>query len=263
MPEAFSRSEMLIGAEALERLKESKVAIFGIGGVGSFAVEALARTGVGSFVLTDSDRVEESNINRQLHATCRTIGRLKVEVMKERIRSINPEAKVWTQPVFYTKENRTELLQGDVDYVIDAVDTVSAKIDLVVLCGEMGVPIVSCMGAGNKMDPTRFQVGDVYATSVDPLAKVMRRELRKRGIRHLKVVYSTEPPLSPKLSLTEQDAGQVMEPGESRSGTRRRAVPGSISFVPSVAGLILGGEVIRDLIGWKDNPQGDGEDRNE
>ena len=257
MPDAFSRSEMLIGTEALEKLKESKVAIFGIGGVGSFAVEALARTGVGSFVLTDSDRVEKSNINRQLHATCRTIGRLKVEVMKERILSINPEAKVRTQPVFYRKENRAELLQGDVDYVVDAVDTVTAKIDLVVCCGEMGIPIVSCMGAGNKMDPTRFQIGDVYATSVDPLAKVMRRELRKRGIRHLKVVYSTEPPLSPKLSLTEQDTDQTRESGESRPGTRPRAVPGSISFVPSVAGMILGGEVIRDLIGWKDNPQGD------
>ena len=262
MPHAFSRSEMLIGTEALEKLRKSKVAIFGIGGVGSFAAEALARTGVGSFVLIDDDSICLTNINRQLHATCGTVGRLKVEVMKERIQSINPEAEVVTHSVFYTKDNRQELLRSDVDYVIDAVDTVSAKIDLVMGCHEMGIPIVSCMGAGNKMDPTRFRVGDIYRTSVDPLAKVMRHELRKRGIRRLKVVYSTEPPLSP-LVLPSDCTKNCICTNKDRTCLRRRTIPGSISFVPSAAGLILGGEVIKDLIGWKDNPQGMGDDKSE
>ncbi|HHY82316.1 MAG TPA: tRNA threonylcarbamoyladenosine dehydratase [Clostridiales bacterium] len=250
MLHAFSRAEMLIGYEALNKLKNSKVAIFGIGGVGSFAVEALARAGLGSFVLVDDDCVCLTNLNRQLHASMNTLGRPKVEVMKERILSINPDAEVTACQVFYTSETGQDLIRNDYDYVIDAIDTVSAKIDLAVRCSEMGIPIISSMGAGNKMDPTRFRVADIYSTSVDPLAKVMRRELRKRGIGRLKVVYSTEPPLTPQVT----DLDLAKESTGTRGQVKRRAVPGSISFVPSVAGLIIAGEVIRDLIGWKDNP---------
>jgi tRNA A37 threonylcarbamoyladenosine dehydratase len=252
MLHAFSRSELLIGTEALEKLKNSKVAIFGIGGVGTFAVEALARTGLGSFVLIDDDCVCLTNINRQLHATRKTVGKPKVELMKERILSINPKAEVVCHQTFYTKENGGELLKDDYDYVIDAIDTVSAKIDLVVRCNEMGIPIISSMGAGNKMDPTRFQVADIYKTSVDPLAKVMRHELKKRGIKSLKVVYSTETPLTP-LVLESDCRTDCICINKDRTCTQRRAIPGSVSFVPSVAGLIIGGEVIKDLIGWKAN----------
>jgi tRNA A37 threonylcarbamoyladenosine dehydratase len=261
MLHAFSRAEMLIGAEALQKLKASRVAIFGIGGVGAFAVEALTRTGLGSFILIDDDIVCLSNLNRQLHAAFDTIGRPKVEVMKERILSINPEAEVITRQEFYTVETGEKLLQGSIDYVIDAVDTVSAKIDLAVRCTEMGIPIISSMGAGNKMDPTRFRVDDLFNTSVDPLAKVMRRELRRRGIGSLKVVYSTEPPLTPLV--TSLEVARERSTISSRGEGVRRSVPGSVSFVPSVAGLILGGEVVKDLIGWKDNPLRMGDDNNE
>lgn len=257
MLHAFSRAEMLIGAQALQKLKDSKVAVFGIGGVGAFAVEALTRAGVGSFVLIDDDVLCLTNLNRQLHATLHTLGRPKVEVMKERIISINSDAKVVTRQEFYTVEVGEKLLQGDFDYVVDAVDTVSAKIDLAVRCTEMGIPIISSMGAGNKVDPTRFQVDDLYNTSVDPLAKVMRRELRRRGIGFLKVVYSTEPPLTPLV--TALDLAREGNTVGSRGEGARRSVPGSISFVPSVAGLILGGEVVKDLIGW-DNSQRRGKD---
>jgi tRNA A37 threonylcarbamoyladenosine dehydratase len=252
MLHAFSRAEMLIGAQALQKLKDSKVAVFGIGGVGAFAVEALTRSGVGSFVLIDDDVVCLTNLNRQLHATLETLGRPKVEVMKERILSINPDAEVVTRQEFYTVESGRKLLQSDYDYVVDAVDTVSAKIDLAVRCTEMRIPIISSMGAGNKLDPTRFQVDDLFHTSVDPLAKVMRRELRKRGIGSLKVVYSTEPPLTPQVTALDlaRESNTVSRRGEGV----RRSVPGSISFVPAVAGLILGGEVVKDLIGW-DNSQ--------
>jgi tRNA A37 threonylcarbamoyladenosine dehydratase len=256
MLHAFSRSEMLIGAEALQKLKNSKVAVFGIGGVGAIAVEALARSGLGSFVLIDDDVVCLTNLNRQLHATLDTIGRPKVEVMKERILSINPDAKVDLCQEFYTAEKGEKLLQNDLDYVIDAVDTVSAKIDLAVRCTQMGIPIMSSMGAGNKLDPTLFKVDDIYNTSVDPLAKVMRRELRKRGVSRLKVVYSTEPPLTPRvtaLELIRESSTTISTRGEGK----RRSVPGSISFVPPVAGLIIAGEVIKDLIGW-DNLQENG-----
>jgi tRNA A37 threonylcarbamoyladenosine dehydratase len=252
MLHAFSRAELLIGTEALEKLKNSKVAIFGIGGVGTFAVEALARTGLGSFVLIDDDSICLTNINRQLHATRKTVGKPKVEIMKERILSINPKAEVVCLQTFYTKENGAELLKDDYDYVIDAVDTVSAKIDLVIRCNEMGIPIISSMGAGNKMDPTRFQVADIYKTSMDPLAKVMRHELKKRGIKGLKVVYSTETPLTPLL-LESDCRNNCICTNKDRTCTQRRAIPGSISFVPSVVGLIIGGEVIKDLIGWKAN----------
>ncbi len=249
MLHGFSRMEMLIGAEALQKLKNSRVAIFGIGGVGTFAVEALTRAGIGSFVLIDDDVICLSNLNRQLHATQSTIGKPKVEIMMERILSINPEVKVSIYQKFYTAESSQELLQADYDYVIDAVDTVSAKIHLVVRCQELGIPIISCMGAGNKMDPSKFEVADIYSTSVDPLAKVMRKELRKRGVGALKVVYSTEVPIVPQA--TELDLEIESDVSDSRANKKRRAVPGSVSFVPSVAGMILGGEVVRDLISWK------------
>ena len=259
MLHAFSRSELLIGYEALQKLKNSKVAVFGIGGVGSFAVEALARSGLGSLVLIDDDVVCLTNLNRQLHATMNTIGMPKVEVMKERIISINPDAVVETHQEFYTVEKGEKLLQSDLDYVIDAVDTVSAKIDLAVRCSQLGIPIISSMGAGNKMDPTLFRVDDIFNTSVDPLAKVMRRELRKRGIKRLKVVYSTETPLTPlviELDLAMENSVTTT----TRGGGKRRSVPGSISFVPSVAGLIIAGEVIKDLIGWDSSNTGSDND---
>jgi len=257
MLHAFSRAEMLIGCEALNKLKNSKVAVFGVGGVGSFTVEALARTGLGSFALVDDDVVCLSNLNRQLHATHNTLGRPKVEVMKERILSINPEAEVAVYQRFYTPETGQELLKTDYDYVVDAIDTVSAKIDLAVRCSELGIPIIASMGAGNKMDPTLFRVADIYSTSVDPLAKVMRRELKKRGVAKLKVVYSTEQPLTPQVG----DMDFSIENNATRGQGKRRSVPGSISFVPSVAGLIIAGEVIKDLIGWKDSPIKLGDDK--
>jgi len=256
MLHAFSRSEMLIGAEALNKLKNSRVAVFGIGGVGSFAVEALTRAGLGSFMLIDDDVVCLTNLNRQLHATMNTINRSKVEVMKERILSINPGAKVDIFQEFYTVDTGEKFLQRDLDYVIDAIDTVSAKIDLAVRCNERKIPIISSMGAGNKMDSTLFKVDDIYNTSVDPLAKVMRRELRKRGVGSLKVVYSTEPSLTPRvtaLELARESSSTINTRGEGK----RRSIPGSISFVPPVAGLIIAGEVVKDLIGW-DNPQENG-----
>lgn len=258
MLHAFSRSEMLIGAEALNKLKNSRVAVFGIGGVGSFAVEALTRAGLGSFMLIDDDVVCLTNLNRQLHATMNTINRSKVEVMKERILSINPDAKVDIFQEFYTVDTGEKFLQRDLDYVIDAIDTVSAKIDLAVRCNERKIPIISSMGAGNKMDSTLFKVDDIYNTSVDPLAKVMRRELRKRGVGRLKVVYSTEPPLTPLV--TALDLARESSTISTRREGSRRSVPGSISFVPPVAGLIMAGEVVKDLIGW-DNLRGKGEDK--
>lgn len=259
MLNGFSRMEMLIGAEALQKLKNSKVAIFGIGGVGTFAVEALTRAGLGSFVLIDDDVICLSNLNRQLHATQSTIGKPKVEMMKGRILSINPDAEVTIYQKFYTAESSQELLQEDYDYVIDAVDTVSAKIHLVVRCQELGIPIISSMGAGNKMDPSKFEVADIYSTSVDPLAKVMRKELRKRGIGALKVVYSKEVPIIPQISYL--DLEKESDYSDTRCNKKGRSVPGSVSFVPSVAGLIIGGEVVRDIISWKDNTQSMGEDK--
>lgn len=233
MREQFSRTEMLIGRKALEKLHESKVAIFGIGGVGSFVVEGLARAGVGQLVLVDSDQVSISNLNRQLLATYKTIGRPKVEVMRERILEINPKAQVTIYEEFYLPEKRESLIKNDYDYLVDAVDTVTAKIDLVMAAQEKSMPIISSMGAGNKLDPTKFQVADIYDTSVCPLAKVMRRELRKRNIKSLKVVYSREEPIPP-----------ISRPLD---GTKNR-IPASISFVPSVAGLIVAGQVVKDLM---------------
>ena len=248
---SFSRTELLIGSEAMSRLAEAKVAVFGVGGVGSFTVEALARAGVGKLVLVDDDCVCLTNLNRQLHATVQTIGRPKVDVMKERVLSINPRAEVQTIQKFYLPETAEEIMSPDFDYVVDAIDTVTAKIDLILRCQKMSVPVISCMGAGNKMDPTRFEVADLFKTSVCPLAKVMRQELRARGAKTLKVVYSKEAPLTPEEG-TQASCRQncVCPTGSARTCTIRRQIPGSMSFVPSVAGLILAGEVVKDLIGW-------------
>lgn len=237
MPEQFSRTAMLIGEEALLRLEGSAVAVFGLGGVGSFAAEALARSGVSRFLLVDHDTVDITNINRQLHATLDTVGRFKSELMKERILSINPAARVKALAEFCTPENAASLLSGNFDYIIDAVDTVSAKLAIIEEAEHRGIPVISAMGAGNKLDPTRFKIADINETSVCPLCRVMRRELKKRGIAALKVVYSDEMPIKPDI-------------GEDKPG--RRPVPGSIAFVPSVAGLIIASEVVRDLIGSLD-----------
>lgn len=233
MSKQFLRTEALLGADAIEKLKNARVAIFGIGGVGSYVVEALARAGVGALDLIDSDIVAESNINRQLIALHSTVGRDKVEVAKERIADINPECNVRTYKTFYLPENAGDFDMTVYDYVVDAIDTVSGKISLVCGAENAGVPVISSMGTGNKLDPTRFEVADIYKTSVCPLARVMRTELKKRGIKKLKVVYSKEEPLTAKTEL--------------KDGVRR-SVPASVSFVPSVAGLIIAGEVIKDLI---------------
>lgn len=245
----FSREELLIGKKALEKLKASKVAVYGIGGVGSFVVEGLVRAGVGKFVLVDDDLVCLTNINRQLHATRKTIGKPKVEVMRDRVLEINPKAEVTAIQRFYMPECAEEILRGDEDYIVDAIDTVTAKLDLIVRAKALGVPVISAMGAGNKLDPTRFEVTDIYKTSIDPLAKVMRRELKKRGVTSLKVVYSKEEPITPLETEGNSCAtGCVCPKGTARKCTVRRQIPGSISFVPSVAGLIIAGEVVRDLI---------------
>lgn len=228
----FSRTELLLGGEAMEKLAHAHVAVFGIGGVGGYAVEALARSGIGSLDLIDNDVVAETNLNRQIIALRSTIGRYKTDVMKERILDINPECRVRTYRCFFLPETQGEFDFTQYDYVVDAVDTVTAKIQLVVQAQASGVPIVSSMGAGNKLDPTAFEVADIYQTSVCPLAKVMRRELKRRGIKKLKVVYSREEPV------------KALPSGEE---TARRSLPGSTAFVPSVAGLILASEVIKDI----------------
>ncbi|HBR02133.1 MAG TPA: tRNA cyclic N6-threonylcarbamoyladenosine(37) synthase TcdA [Ruminiclostridium sp.] len=247
----FSRTELLIGKEALEMLKKSTVAIFGIGGVGSYVAEGLVRSGVGHFVLIDDDLICLTNINRQLQATRKTVGRPKVEVMKERILDINPKAEVQAIQRFYLPECANEIISGDYDYMVDAIDTVTAKVDLAVQAKKRGIPIISCMGAGNKLDPTRFEVTDIYKTSVDPLARVMRKELRERGIDSLKVVYSTESPIKPSESEENSCAQHCICPkGTKRTCTVKNQIPGSIAFVPPAAGLIIAGEVVKDLIGY-------------
>lgn len=238
MPNQFSRTEMLIGKEALHKLSLSKVAVFGIGGVGSFAVEGLARSGIGKLVLIDNDVICATNINRQIHASHKTLGRSKVEVMRERVLEINPLAEVEIHQVFYMPEH-DDLINDDFDYLIDAIDTVTAKLDLIVKAKEKGIPVISCMGSGNKLDPSQLEISDIYETSVCPLARVMRRELRQKGIKDLKVIYSKEPPLSP-LASEESTL-------DNRSSSRRQ-IPGSVAFVPSVAGMLIAGEVVKDLI---------------
>ena len=227
MENQFSRTELLLGKEAMERLAKCRVAVFGIGGVGGYVCEALARSGVGILDLIDNDKVCLTNINRQIIATGKTVGRYKTDVMKERILDINPDAEVNTYQCFFLPENASDFPFEKYDYVVDAVDTVTAKIELVMQCQRIGIPIMSSMGAGNKLDPTQFRVADIYKTNMDPLAKVMRRELKNRGVKKLKVVYSEEKPIKPV-----EDVGST---------------PGSTAFVPSVAGLIIAGEVIKDL----------------
>ena len=232
MKEEFIRTSLLIGEDAVERLKNSRVIVFGVGGVGGFVIEALARAGVGSISMVDHDTVSISNINRQIVADHTTVGRLKVDVMKERINRINPECKVMVHDCFYLPENADEFDFTQYDYIVDAVDTVTAKIEIIMQAKSCGTKIISSMGTGNKLDPTKFEVTDIFKTSVCPLAKVMRRELKKRGVKSLKVLYSTEMP----------HKQTIIAEGE------KRPVPGSISFVPSAAGLIIAGEVIKELM---------------
>ena len=248
MLNSFSRTELLLGRDAMERLSKARVAIFGIGGVGGYAVEALARSGVGTLDLIDDDKVCLTNLNRQIIATRSTVGKYKVEVMRDRILDINPDCKVEVHKCFYLPETRDEFDFSSYSYVVDAVDTVTAKIALVMQAQETGTPIISSMGAGNKLNPAMFEVADIYKTSVCPLAKVMRRELKKRGVKKLKVVYSREQPVTPieDMSISCR-AHCICPPGAKHKCTERRAIPGSNAFVPSVAGLIIASEVIKDL----------------
>ena len=232
----------------MEHLAGCRVAVFGIGGVGGYVCEALARSGVGVLDLTDDDKVCLSNLNRQIIATQKTVGRYKTDVMKERILDINPDAEVNTYQCFFLPDNASDFPFDKYDYVVDAIDTVTAKIELVMQCQEAGVPIISSMGAGNKLDPTQFRVADIYKTQMDPLAKVMRRELKKRGVKKLKVVYSEEIPIKPIEDTATNSSTDSVSPTETqRNYTGRRGIPGSTAFVPSVAGLIIAGEVIKDL----------------
>ena len=228
MLEQFSRTALLIGEEGIKKLNNSKIAIFGIGGVGSFAVEGLVRAGVENLVLIDNDKISLTNINRQIHANRNTIGQYKVDVMKNRILEINPNAKVDVFKEFYLPNSNKNIINTKIDYIVDAVDTVTAKIELVMQAEKYNVPIISAMGSGNKLDPTKFEVTDIFKTSVCPLAKVMRKELRERGIKKLKVVYSKEEPIKPYQNPEN--------------------VPGSVSFVPSVVGMIIAGEVVKDIL---------------
>lgn len=234
MPNQFSRTELLLGKEAVEKLSKSRVAVFGVGGVGGYTVEALVRSGLGNIDIIDNDTVSLTNLNRQIIALHSTVGKYKVDVLSDRIKDINPNCNVKTYKLFYTHETADKFDFSNYDYVVDAIDTVKGKIELVLQAKEAGTPIISSMGAGNKLDPTAFEVSDISKTSVCPLARVMRYELRKRGVNHLKVVYSKEAPIIPK------------ECDEETSG--RRQIPGSTAFVPSAAGLVIAGEVIKDLI---------------
>ena len=244
----FSRTELLLGKDAMEKLKNARVAVFGIGGVGGYVVEALVRSGVETFDLIDDDKVCLTNLNRQIIATRKTVGKYKVDVMKERILEINPDAVVNVHKCFFLPENKDEFQFEQYSYVVDAVDTVTAKIQLVLEAQNAGVPVISSMGAGNKMDPTAFEVADIYETSVCPLAKVMRRELKKRNVEHLKVVYSKEKPTRPIEDMSISCRNHcICPPGAKHKCTERRDIPGSNAFVPSVVGLIIAGEVIKDL----------------
>ncbi|MDR7869856.1 MAG: tRNA threonylcarbamoyladenosine dehydratase [Tissierellaceae bacterium] len=235
MNRIFERTEYVIGKESMKILSNSAVAIFGVGGVGSFAAEALTRAGIGKLILIDYDIIDITNINRQIHATTKTVGKPKIDVMKDRLLDINPDLEIVLYQEKYNLDTKGYLLSKEYDYVIDSIDMVSSKIDLIVTSKSMGIPIISAMGAGNKMSPTNFKVGDIYETNICPLAKVMRRELRKRDIKDLKVVWSDEVPQKVNLE----------------SEALRKAVPGSVSFVPSVVGLIIASEVVKDLIRWE------------
>ena len=244
----FSRTQLLLGSDNMDRLADAKVAVFGIGGVGGYVVEALARSGVGSFVLVDDDKVCLTNINRQIIATRKTVGKYKVDVMKDRILEINPDADVEIRKCFYLPENAHEFPFEEYSYVVDAVDTVTAKIEIIMRAKAADVPVISCMGAGNKLDASAFQVADIYKTKMCPLAKVMRRELKKRHVKKLKVVYSEEKPTRPIEDMAIScRTNCICPPGAKHKCTERRDIPGSTAFVPSVVGLIIAGEVIKDL----------------
>lgn len=244
MSEAFSRTERLLGPEAMRRLAEARVAVFGLGGVGGYVVEALVRSGIGALDLIDNDTVSESNLNRQIIATRGTIGQYKTDAAAARVAEINPDCRVRTWRTFYLPETQAQFDFAEYDYVVDAIDTVSGKLALAEQAQAAGVPVISAMGAGNKLDPAAFEVADIYETSVCPLAKVMRRECRKRGIRSLKVVYSREVPVTPDPAQEQEELQEL-----ARQGSSRRSIPGSAAFVPSVAGLIIAGEIVKDLSG--------------
>lgn len=247
----FSRTQLIFGADNMERLKNARVAVFGVGGVGGYVVEALARSGVGTLDLIDDDKVCLSNINRQIIATMKTVGMYKVDVAKERILEINPDAKVNTYQMFYLPETKDQFHFEDYDYVVDAIDTVTGKIQLVLQAQEAGTPIISSMGAGNKINPAQFEVADIYKTSVCPLAKVMRRELKKRGVRKLKVVYSREKPIKPIEDMSiSTETNCICPSGADGKSVEKRQIPGSTAFVPSTVGLIIAGEVIKDMLGF-------------
>lgn len=244
----FSRTQLLLGESAMQELANKRVAVFGIGGVGGYACEALVRSGIGAFDLIDDDKVCLTNLNRQIIATRKTVGKYKTEVMKERMLEINPNVDVRIHNCFFLPENADEFPFDEYDYIIDAVDTVTAKISIIMKANELGIPVISSMGAGNKLDPTAFRVADIYKTRVCPLAKVMRRELKKRGIKKLKVVYSQEKPTRPIEDMSISCRSHcICPPGAAHKCTERRDIPGSTAFVPSVVGLIIAGEVIKDL----------------
>lgn len=245
----FARTQLLLGEDAMKKLGNSRVAVFGIGGVGGYVCEALVRSGVGHFDLIDDDKVCLTNLNRQIIATRKTVGKYKAEVMKERMLDINPDVEVTVHKCFFLPENADEFPFEEYDYVVDAVDTVTAKIELVMKCQEKGVPIISSMGAGNKLDASAFRVADIYKTKMCPLAKVMRHELKKRGVKKLKVVYSEEKPIRPQEDMSISCRSNcICPPGAEHKCTERRDIPGSVAFVPSAAGLIIAGEVVQDLI---------------
>ena len=251
----FSRTQLLLGQEGMEKLFRARVAVFGIGGVGGYTVEALARSGVGTLDLIDDDKICLTNLNRQIFATRKTVGQYKVDIAEQRILEINPKAVVHTYKTFYTPQTAELFDFTQYDYVVDAIDTVTGKLELVEQAEKAGVPIISSMGAGNKMDPTAFEVADIYETSVCPLARVMRRELKRRGIKKLKVVYSKEPPMAPIDDMSISCSTHcICPPGTARKCTQRRQVPGSNAFVPSVVGLIIAGEVVKDLTGAGGRP---------
>lgn len=237
MVHAFSRTELLIGQDGIKRLADATVMVLGVGGVGSHCIEALARSGVGTLILVDNDAVSLTNVNRQSIAYLSTVGQYKTNIMKERIADINPKAKVYTYETFVLPENLQDIFEHRVDYIVDAIDTVTAKLALAVYAKEHQIPIISCMGTGNKLHPELFEITDITKTSVCPLCKVMRKELKTRGVEHLKVLYSKEKP----IEISDVDTGE--EKGQ------RRSLPGSISFVPPVAGLLIAGEVIREIAG--------------
>ena len=244
----FSRTQLLLGEEAMNRLKRSRVAVFGVGGVGGYVCEALVRSGVGAFDLIDDDKVCLTNLNRQIIATRKTVGQYKVDVMKNRMLEINPDVDVRLYKCFFLPENAADFPFEEYDYIVDAVDTVTAKIELIMRAKASNVPIISAMGAGNKLDPGRFKIADIYDTSVCPLARVMRRELKKRNVRSLKVVYSDEQPIRPIEDMSISCRTHcICPPGAEHKCTERRDIPGSTAFVPAVAGLMIAGEIVKDL----------------